>query len=332
MKVGLLGAGRIGDFHARTLASNSQVSCLRIMDVDAARAESLAGSVGASTAAGAAELADWADALVIATATDTHAELIRLGADAGLPVFCEKPISLDLKSTDDVLKAVDDAGIPLQIGFQRRFDKGFAEIRRLLQSNELGTLYSARLATHDPSPPPDQYLKVSGGVFIDMMVHDFDIIRWVTGREVEEVYATGSVLTGNKAFSEADDVDTAAAILRLTGGALAILSGLRHDPLGYDVRLELSGSKDSVVAGIDGRTPIRILGKDERSGTEPGYRDFIDRFTPAYREELNVFLSMAKGEIESPCTGRDAREALRIALAATKSLHEKRPVSLEEIL
>lgn len=331
MKVGLLGAGRIGGFHARTLACNSRVSSLRIMDVDAARAQSLAGSVGADTASNAAELSDWADALVIATATNTHADLIRLGAEAGLPVFCEKPISLDLKSTDDVLRAVDKAGIPLQIGFQRRFDKGFAEIHRIIESGELGTLYSARLATHDPAPPPEQYVKVSGGLFLDLMVHDFDIIRWTTGQEVEEVFAAGSVLTGNKAFSEAGDVDTATAILRLTGGALAIFSGLRHDPRGYDVRLEVYGSMDTVVAGMDGRTPIRLLEGGQLSTEEPGYRDFMERFAPAYREELDAFLSLAKGEIESPCTGRDAREALRIAIAATKSLREKRPVALEEI-
>ncbi len=332
MKVGLLGAGRIGAFHAKTLASNSRVSSLRIMDVDAARARSLADSVGAGTASSAVELSDWADALVIATATNTHADLIRLAAEAGTPVFCEKPISLDLESTDDVLRAVDKAGIPLQIGFQRRFDKGFAEIRRIIESGELGTLYSARLATHDPAPPPEQYVKASGGLFLDLMVHDFDIIRWTTGQEVEEVFAAGSVLTGHKAFSEAGDVDTAAAILRLTGGALAILSGLRHDPLGYDVRLEVFGSRDSVVAGLDGRSPIRRLEDDQRSGEDPGYRDFFERFAPAYREELSAFLSVAKGEIESPCSGRDAREALRIALAATKSLHEKCPVALEEII
>ncbi|MCH7625331.1 MAG: Gfo/Idh/MocA family oxidoreductase [Chloroflexi bacterium] len=331
MKVGLLGAGRIGAFHAKTLASNSRVSSLRIMDVDAARAQSLADDLGASTASTAAELSDWADALVIATATDTHADLIRLGAEAGLPVFCEKPISLDLRSTDDVLRAVDKAGTPLQIGFQRRFDRGFAEIRRIIESGELGTLYSARLATHDPAPPPEEYVKVSGGIFLDLMVHDFDIIRWTTGLEVEAVFAAGSVLTGVKAFSEANDVDTAVVILRLTGGVQAILSGLRHNPRGYDVRLEVFGSKDSVVAGMDGRSPIHLIESDLPSGANPEYRDFFERFEPAYQEELNVFLSVARGEIESPCSGRDAREALRIAVAATKSLHEKRPVALEDI-
>ena len=174
-------------------------------------------------------------------------------------------------------------------------------------------------------------MRVSGGLFLDLMVHDFDIIRWTTGREVEEVFAAGSVLTGVKAFTEASDVDTAVVILRLTGGAQAILSGLRHSPRGYDVRLEVYGSKDSVVAGMDGRSPIRLIESDLPSGPGTGYRDFFERFAPAYQEELSVFLSVAKGEIESPCSGRDAREALRIAVAATKSLHEKRPIALEDI-
>ena len=134
---------------------------------------------------------------MIATATDTHAELIHLGAEARLPVFCEKPIALELASTDWVLESVDKAGIQLQIGFQRRFDSRFSEVRRLVEGGELGRLYAARLATHDPAPPPDSYIKVSGGLFRDLMIHDFDLVRWVTGEDVQEVYAAGGVFTGN---------------------------------------------------------------------------------------------------------------------------------------
>ena len=331
MKVGLLGVGRIGSFHARTLASYPAVTSERIGDADPERARSVAADVGATTVADVRALVAWADALVIATATDTHAELICLGAEAGLPVFCEKPIALELEATDRVLESVDKAGIQLQIGFQRRFDIGFVEARRIVEDGELGTLYSARLATHDPAPPPDAYIKVSGGLFRDLMIHDFDLVRWVTGEDVLEVYAAGGVLTGNEAFSEAGDVDTAITVLRLSGGALAIISGLRHDPRGYDVRLELFGSGDAVVAGMDGRAPIRRIGADLRVGGEPEYRDFMERFKSAYRDELNVFLSVARGEVDSPCTGADARESLRVALAATRSLHEGHPVALEDI-
>ena len=331
MKIGLLGVGRIGSFHARSLGSNPEVTELRIVDANPERAQSVAADVGATTLSDAGALVEWADALVIATATDTHAGLIRFGAEAGLPVFCEKPIALDLESTDRVLESVDKAGIQLQIGFQRRFDEGFAEARRLVESGELGRLYAARLATHDPAPPPDDYIKVSGGLFRDLMIHDFDLVRWVTGEDVTEVYAAGGVLTDNEAFSEAGDVDTAVVVLRLSGGALAIISGLRHDPRGYDVRLELFGSGDAVVAGMDRRAPIRRIDAEANAGGEPEYRDFLDRFESAYRDELGAFLSVVRGEIDSPCSGADARESLRIALAATKSLNEGRPIAVKEI-
>jgi myo-inositol 2-dehydrogenase/D-chiro-inositol 1-dehydrogenase len=331
MKIGLIGAGRIGAFHARTLASDAQVTSLRIADRDTARARSVADEVGADTAAGASELASWADAIVIATATDTHADLIALGARAGVPVFCEKPIALDLETTDRVLEEVDAAAIPLQIGFQRRFDAGFEGARKQVESGQLGRLYLARLATHDPAPPPEVYIKASGGLFRDMFIHDFDLIRWVSGQEVVEVFAAGATLTGDAAFDRNDDVDTAAAVLRLTGGGLAMLSGSRHDPRGHDVRLELFGSKNSVVAGFDSRTPLERLDDDVPSGDTHEYQNFMERFESSYRRELNVFAKVARGELDSPCTGADGREALRVALAAIRSWRERRPVEVGEI-
>ena len=331
MKVGLLGAGRIGAFHARTLSANPKTDSLCIVDADQGLAAEVAAQVGADTAADAQELVRRVDALVIATATDTHADLVCVGAAAGLPVFCEKPLSLDLETTDRVLQEVDRAGIPLQVGFQRRFDAGFVEARLLVASGKLGRLYAANLTTHDPEPPPERYLRASGGIFRDMLVHDFDIVRWITGQEIDEVYAIGAVLTGDSAFARSDDVDTAAAILRLRDGALAVLSGLRHDPLGYDVRLELFGSKDSVIAGMSSRTPLRLLDDDRDSPAVAGHRTFLERFAPAYREELNAFLSLARGEIDTPCSGAEAREGLRACLAAMVSLRERRPVAVEEI-
>ena len=331
MKIGLIGAGRIGAFHAQTLSSAPGLESLWITDADPARAESVAGAVGANTAADAAALARRVDALVVATATDTHPDLIVLGAEAGLPIFCEKPISLDLDTTDRVLERVARAGVALQIGFQRRFDPGFAEARRLVASGELGRLYAARLGTHDPEPAPQPILKASGGLFRDLMIHDFDIIRWTSGLEVVEVYATGAVLTGDEGFARLGDVDTAVAILRLEGGPMAVLSGLRHNPRGYDVRLELYGSRDSVAAGMGSRAPLRLLDDHGDSRDEHEYRNFLDRFGSAYRDELNAFLRVARGEIDSPCSGEDARETLRVSLAAMRSLREKRPVALDEI-
>ena len=331
MKIGLIGAGRIGTFHAETLASDTNITSLRITDVDAGRAQSVAEQVGADTASDADELVRWADAIVIATATDTHADLISLGAEAGLPVFCEKPIALDLRITDRILERVNASGIPLQIGFQRRFDPGFTAARDMLTSGQLGRLYMARLSTHDPEPPPDAYIKVSGGIFMDMLIHDFDLIRWVSGQEVVEVIAAGGTLTDNPAFEQSDDVDTAITVLRLADGALATLSGVRHDPRGYDVRLELHGSRDAVAAGMNAQTPLKLLDADGQGRNGHEYQNFMERFASSYRQELRAFLKVAQGEIDTPCSGEDAREALRLALAAKKSLREHRPVLLEEI-
>ncbi|MCH7740513.1 MAG: dehydrogenase, partial [Chloroflexi bacterium] len=260
-----------------------------------------------------------------------------LGAREGIPTFCEKPISLDLATTDRVLAVVAKSGITLQIGFQRRFDSGFAEVRRLVESGVLGRIYAARLATHDPAPPPGAYLKTSGGLYADLMIHDFDILRWTTGLDIASVYATGATLTGDPAFEEAGDVDTAAVIATLEGGATAVITGLRHNPRGYDVRLELFGSKDSIVTGMDSRAPIRSVGSDTGSNAsteraeKPEYTDFLDRFGDAYRAEMKTFISVARGEMENLATGDDAREALRAAEAAALSAREGRVVEMSEI-
>jgi len=331
MKVGLIGAGRIGAFHAKNLVSLEGVSSLSIVDVDSGRSERVAKEVGARALPDVSSLLAEVEAVVIAAATDVHAELISASAEAGLPIFCEKPISLDLDSTASVLAAVEESGVPLQIGFQRRFDPGFIEARRLHKSGELGQLYAARLATHDPEPAHDAYIRASGGLFRDMMVHDFDILRWTTGMEVVEVYAAGDALTGNEAFPNIGDVDTAAALLTLEGGAVAVVTGVRHDPLGYDVRMELFGSRDSVVAGTGGKEPLRALDGDADGGATPRHQHFMDRFESAYRAELKAFLRVARGEIVTPCSGADAREALRIAEAASRSLREGRPIVLDQI-
>jgi myo-inositol 2-dehydrogenase/D-chiro-inositol 1-dehydrogenase len=331
LKIGLIGAGRIGAFHAQTLASQADITELRIADVDVDRAKSVAESTGASTATDADELVRWADAIVIAASTDTHADLITLGAEAGLPVFCEKPITLDLETTNRVLERVNTADIPLQIGFQRRFDPGFTAARDMLASGQLGRLYMAKLNTYDPEPAHDAYIKVSGGMFVDMLVHDFDLIRWVSGQEVVEVTAAGRALTGNPAFEQADDVDTAVAVLQLADGAMAVVSGVRHDPRGYDVRLEMHGSRDAVAAGINAQMPLKLLDDNDQWENGNEHQTFLERFESSYRQELNTFLKVAQGQMDSPCTGEDAGEALRLALVAKKSLRERRPVLVEEI-
>jgi myo-inositol 2-dehydrogenase/D-chiro-inositol 1-dehydrogenase len=330
LRIGVVGVGRIGIVHAGTLVAHPEVETVLVTDIDRDRAEAVAGKVGADVADTVDELLHAVDAVVIAAATSEHAPLIRKAADAGLPTFCEKPITLDLESTADVVRHVAERGIQLQIGFQRRFDAGFRAARELVESGGLGTLYVVRMAGHDPEPPHEEYIPVSGGIFRDFSVHDFDALRFVTGEEVVEVYADGDVVAF-PVFAKYDDVDTAVATLRLSSGAFGILSVTRHDPLGYDVRMELLGSGDNVVVGLDDRAPIRSL---EGGGAAPppdAYTHFSERFRPAYVAEMEAFVDVAAGRRESPCKAEEALEALRIAVACDRSRREHRPVRLEEL-
>lgn len=332
MKVALIGAGRIGRFHARLLSATPGVDHLIVADADAARATEVAGEVGANVEAAASidEALAAADAIVIAAATSAHAELIRASIARGLPTFCEKPLSDDLEDTIAVAAEVEASGVPFQLGFQRRFDPGYREARRKVETGELGTLYSVRLAGHDPAPPHESYIPQSGGLFRDLSIHDFDVLRWLTGAEVEEVYADGGVL-GFPMFTKYDDVDTAVATLRLTTGALGVMTCARHDPLGYDIRAELFGSGDSISVGLGPRTPMHSVEPGVPPPSGPAWANFIERFESAYAAEFVEFVRVARREIPSPCVAHDGLAAMRIAEAATRSLHEHRPVRLDEI-
>ena len=329
MRVAQLGAGRIGAMHAEILTGLLEPGALTVADVDASRATSVAGAVGARVA-GIAEAIRDADALVIAASSTAHPELIRAGMGRGIPIFCEKPLATGLDETKRLVDEIETSGVPFQLGFQRRFDAAYAEARRLVEDGSLGRLYVVRLAGHDPAPPHEAYIPASGGIFNDFSVHDFDVTRWLTGQEVEEVYADGGVL-GFPVFAKYDDVDTAVATLRLSGGTRAILSVARHDPLGYDIRTELFGSGDSVSVGLGPRTPMRSLEPGVAPPAGPAWRMFIDRFRDAYENELRAFLRLASGEGESACRARDGLEAVRVAVAATRSLHEHRPVRISEV-
>jgi myo-inositol 2-dehydrogenase/D-chiro-inositol 1-dehydrogenase len=328
-RVGLLGAGRIGALHGSTLAADPGVERVVVGDVDAERAQALAGRLGSEYGTIEEVMRSRPDAVVIAASTSAHAGLIRDAVDAGIPAFCEKPVALGYEETLEIVEKVESGGAVLQIGFQRRFDAGYVEAKRLVYSGALGTLYSLRLATHDPEPPHEGYIPTSGGIFRDLHIHDFDILRWLAGSEAEEVYAVGSV-RGFDVFSRHGDVDTAAALIRMEDGVVAVLTGGRHDPLGYDVRAEVFGSGDSIAVGLDGRTPLRSVESGMPPPEKP-YPNFQARFEDAYRAELRHFLRLARGEAENPCSARDALEALRIAMAADLSLAERRPVRLSEV-
>jgi len=333
MRIALLGAGRIGSMHARLLARTPAVDQLIIADAIPGRAQAVAQELGPKAIAlSALEAAfEHADAVVIAASTDAHAGLIRLAIERGLPTFCEKPLAHDLPATIEVAQVIEHAGVPFQLGFQRRFDPAYREARRLVRSGELGRLYVIRLAGHDPAPPHEAYIPTSGGIFRDFSIHDFDVLRWMTGDEVTEVYADGAVL-GFPVFARYGDVDTATAMLRMTAGTQVVLTVTRHDPLGYDVRAELFGSRDSVSVGLGPRMPLRSLEPGVPPPAGPAWPDFVHRFESAYVDELRAFVSLVAGESDSACTAHDGVEALRIAEAATRSLREHRAVALAEVL
>ena len=330
MRVTLIGAGRIGKLHARLLSATPGIDALTVADIDSSLAAQVAGSVGAMAATSIDAALDGANAVVIAAATTAHAELIRGAIARGIPTFCEKPLSESLDGTIALAADIERSGVPFQLGFQRRFDAAYREVRRLVESGELGTLYAIRLAGHDPAPPHEAYIAQSGGLFRDFSIHDFDILRWMTGCEVEEIYADGSV-RGFDVFKKYDDVDTAAAVIRLIDGPLTVLTVSRHDPLGYDIRAEVFGSKDSVSVGLGPKTPMRSVEPGVPPPAGPAWQDFLVRFEDAYAAEFVTFLAVARGEAASPCTALDGLAALRIAEAADRSRHEHRPVRLAEI-
>jgi myo-inositol 2-dehydrogenase / D-chiro-inositol 1-dehydrogenase len=331
MRIGLIGVGRIGVLHARTLRGLPGVDSLIITDADTDRARQVATQFGAQPAGSVAELLDsGVDALVIAAATGAHPELIKRGVQAGVPVFCEKPVAADVEGTLDVIKSTSGSAVPVQIGFQRRFDEGFRAAREAAQSGSLGWLHTIRSTTFDAAPPPAGYIPGSGGIFRDCAVHDFDAIRWVSGREVAAVYATGAN-RGEEFFRTAGDVDTASATLTLNDGTLAVVSCGRYNDAGYDVRLELLGSAGSVCAGLDDRMALRSAEPGERFPAGPAHRDFMGRFGDAYVAELAAFVGVAAGQTASPCTLEDALEAFYVAEACELSRHRRQPVLVEEV-
>ena len=329
MIIGLLGLGRIGATHARNLAGIEGID-LVVHDPDDEAVRRTVEATGARPLPDRGAVLAASEAVVIATPTANHPDDLAAASAAGVPIFCEKPISLDLESTAAALAVVEGAGVELQVGFMRRFDPGFVAMRRAVESGALGDVYLVRAASHDHVPPHESYLDQSGSVFRDMHIHDFDAIRWLTGREVVEVYAAGSVLV-DEMFERHGDVDMTALVLALDDGVLASITGARANPLGYDHRTEVIGSRDALCAGWTERTPLRSADPGTPAGPTDPYPAFPDRFGPAYRAEVEAFVSLVRGEGENRSPGRGALEALRIAVAADRSLAEHRPVALSEV-
>ena len=336
MRLGLIGLGRIGAFHAGTLSALPVVESLVVTDAAPALTREVAERHGAEAVDSAeAVLAAGVDGVLIAAATDAHPALLLAAVEAGLPVFCEKPVARNAADAVKVFQQIvsqqsEGSAVPVQIGYPRRFDPAFAAARAAVVAGELGRVHTVRSTTLDPAPPPAAYIAGSGGIFRDCAVHDFDAVRWVTGHEVVEVYATGSN-RGAAFFAEADDVDTAAAVLTLDDGALAVVSNSRYNARGHDVRLELHGSADSIAVGLEDRLPLRSVepGATFPAGTPHVF--FMDRFAAAFRAELEAFTEVVAGTRPSPCTIADALETGWVAEACTLSRQQHRPVRIDEV-
>ena len=333
MNFGVIGCGRIGCIHAENLATRiAGARLVAVADVAAPATRELASRLHVKKASMDYRelLADSTiHAVAICSSTDTHCRIIEEAAAAGKHIFCEKPIDYDLARIHEALSAVEKAGVKLQIGFNRRFDPSFAKVRELVASGSIGRPHVIRITSRDPGPPPLDYIKVSGGIFLDMTIHDFDMARFLSGSEAEELYAIGDALV-DPAIGKAGDVDTAIVTLRLKNGALVAIDNSRRAIYGYDQRIEVFGSKGSVSAG--NRAPDAHVLMDQAGVHEAKpLHFFLERYAEAYVIELQAFVEALLKDQEPLVTGRDGLQPVIMGLAATRSLREGRPVKFSEI-
>jgi myo-inositol 2-dehydrogenase/D-chiro-inositol 1-dehydrogenase len=332
VRIGVLGCGRIGRLHAELLARRvAGATLVAVQDV----VPSASAALGADLAVPALDtpadvLAAGVDAIAICTTTDTHVELITQAAAAGVAVFCEKPIDLDLAAIDRALAAVDAAGTLLHVGFNRRFDPGHRSVREAVATGALGPLSMVRITSRDPAPPPIAYIERSGGLFLDMTIHDLDMARFVTGSEVVEVFADGAVRV-DPAIGEAGDIDTAVVHLRHADGCLTVIDNSRACAYGYDQRVEAFGALGMAESG---NTPAHGGVHFDATGSHrpPIAHFFVERYVPSYVRQWEAFVDAVVVGGPPPVSGADGRAPVVLGLAAGQSLAERRPVRVEDVL
>jgi myo-inositol 2-dehydrogenase/D-chiro-inositol 1-dehydrogenase len=328
---GILGAGRIGKLHARNIAGiidNAHV--VGVMDALPEAAKVLADVVGAyATQDADALISDpKVDAVLIGSPTSLHAEQIKKAARAGKAIFCEKPVALTLPETIAAMKVVEAEGVPFQIGFNRRFDPAIGAVARAVHSGELGKVEMFRSQSTDPSPPPMTYVATSGGIYLDSSIHDIDIARFVAG-DIERVTALGRVMV-DPAMKEHGDIDTSILTLEFTSGALGLIQNSRRTAFGHDVRLEVHTEKGKMVSEDERQT---LVWRYTKAGIQGDYKHFfLERFRDAYINELQAFVNAIHEQHKPSPSASDAIESLRVAIAATRSLRENRPVKVAEIV
>ncbi len=333
LRFGVIGAGRIGKIHAENLATRiPDVVIAGITDVNVKAAQDLADRlhIAAVEEDYHTLLSDpTIDAIAICSSTDTHAQIVVEAAKAGKHIFCEKPIDLRLEKIDAALDAVEKAGVKLQIGFNRRFDPNFRKVRTMVAEGKIGKLQILRITSRDPAPPPLSYIKVSGGIFLDMTIHDFDMARYLSGSEVEEVYTAAGVMV-DPDIGEAGDLDTAIITLRFANGAIGTIDNSRQAVYGYDQRVEVFGSNGMIQAHNNTPDNDVYFNADGVQSAKPLYF-FLERYTESFIAEMKEFVRSIRENVPPPVTGIDGRIPVVMGMAAKKSYLEHRPVRLDEI-
>ena len=328
MEIAQFGAGRIGQIHAANLAAMKDVRLRYVVDVNTEAARKLAARYGARVVSENEAFADReVGAVLIASSTDTHARLAIAAARAGKAIFCEKPIDLSLKKVDDCLAEVEKAGVPMFVGFNRRFDPSFAALKNRLDAGEVGAVEQVVISSRDPNPPPPAYVKVSGGMFRDMTIHDFDMARWLLGEEPVEVFAMGECLVDRK-IGAAGDIDSAMVLLRTASDRMCHINNSRRAAYGYDQRIEVAGAKGMLRAQNLGETTVEHFGAKGTVSDRP-LDFFLERYADAYRAEMNAFVRSLKDGTPMPVGARDGRLALVLAEAALKSHQTGLPVKID---
>ena len=325
--VGVLGAGRIGRLHTDNLLRMPGVRVKSIADpyadFGAWPPEHIQTGLDPSLVLDDPEI----EAVLICSPTPTHADFTEAAATAGKHVFCEKPVDLDPERIRRTLEVVDAAGVKLQVGFNRRFDPTFSRVRQAVVDGDVGDIHIVKITSRDPEAPPVEYVESSGGMFLDMTIHDFDMVRYLTGSEIEEVHAMGAVLI-DPAIGEAGDVDTAVTTLKMSNGALAVIENSRQAVYGYDQRVEVFGSKGSAEAGNETANRVTLSAGDGVRSDTPLYF-FLERYQASFVAELEAFFASVRDDREPPVGGRDGLMSVLVGLAAAQSMAENRPVKVE---
>ncbi|HML38271.1 MAG TPA: inositol 2-dehydrogenase [Bacillota bacterium] len=333
LKIGIVGTGRIGKVHTMSIMNHlPQAELKGVTDIDLEQAREWAAQAGIGTVYGdyKAMLADpEIDAVLVCSSTDTHADIAIAAANAGKHVFCEKPVDLSIEKVEAVITAAEKAGVKLQIGFNRRFDHNFRKVKELVDNGTIGDLQILKITSRDPSPPPMEYVKVSGGIFMDMTIHDFDMARFLTGSEADEIYVAAACMV-DPAIGEAGDADTALITIRFENGAICVIDNSRKSAYGYDQRVEAFGSKGKVEITND-HPSTAVWSTEAGVCSEKPMYFFLERYMDSFAEEMRQFVNALINGTDTPVTGFDGLQPIKLGLAAKKSMAEGRPVKLREI-